>query len=60
MGVVVGALLRVREDGVSVLELLEGGGGGGEVGAGGLLVGVEREREAAEGELDVGRGAVAG
>lgn len=59
MGVVVGALLRVGEDRVGMLELLEGGGGGGEVGAGGLLVGVERESEAAEGELDVGRGAVA-
>lgn len=59
MGVVVGALLRVGEDRVSMLELLEGGGGGGEVGAGRLLVGVEREREAAEGELNVGRGAVA-
>lgn len=60
VGVVVGALVGVGEDGVRVLELLEGGGGGGDVGAGGLLVGVEGEREAAEGELDVGRGAVAG
>lgn len=59
MGVVVGTLLRVREDRVGMLELLEGGGGEGEVGAGGLLVGVEREREAAESKLDIRRGAVA-
>jgi hypothetical protein len=58
VGVVVGALVRVGEDGVRVLELLEGRGGGGDVGAGGLLVGVEGEGEAAEGELDVGQGAV--
>lgn len=60
MGVVVGAFLGIGEHGVRVLELLEGGGGGGEVGSRGLLVGVEGEREAAERELDVGRGAVAG